>query len=193
MYCTACGSQNPDVGSYCFNCGKPLMSQGDGLTGAAVAPVVEVTQPTPPLSAAAQPADSEGEHLRSEHPELVGVNGWLGWFCIVLIIISPIVMVINVCFEFSAYSLVDLSFAALSVYTGVCLWKVSPRALKLTKILLIIQFCIGALLLVVQLVVESSNATHRDPSAARTLVGSVMWFWYFKKSKRVRATFGSNI
>jgi hypothetical protein len=199
MFCAVCGSENPDMGGYCFSCGKPLggASLVIGVSAAAVPAV-----PPPELSDSnAAPdqrqGDPEVERIRTQHPELVGVGGWLGWFCVVITIISPAIVLLGTFSEPSAYSAIDVGLAAFSIFTGVSIWKVSPRALKLTRILLIIQFCLGALLVLAQ-ILDSSSATSShgstsDPTGTRMLVGSVIWFSYFKKSKRVKATFGRNI
>jgi len=198
MFCTTCGSQNPEVGAFCFNCGKPLVTHGSavGTSAAAVSPAPEVmTAPShSPDAAAPEPAESlvdpEIQRLRSEHPEWVGVGGWLGWFCIIATVISPLVILAGIASQPSVYSVFDVALGAFSVYTGVCLWKVLPRALRMTKILLIVQFCIGALLLLGQIVDSSAKS---DPAVMRMLVGAIVWFSYFKKSKRVKATFGRTI
>jgi hypothetical protein len=141
--------------------------------------------------------DPEVERIRTQHPELVGIGGWLGWFCVVITIISPAIILLGTFSEPSAYSAIDLGLAAFSIFTGVNVWKVSPRALRLIRILLLIQFCLGALLVLAQIFDASSAASSHsatsDPTGTRMLIGSVIWLWYFKKSKRVKATFGRNI
>jgi hypothetical protein len=97
----------------------------------------------------------------------------------------------------SGYSLIDLCLAAFSVFTGVSLWKAKPQALRLTKILLVIQFCLGALLFIGELISSTSDSSTSgnasDPSGLRMLVFALIWFLYFKKSKRVRIVYGRAI
>ena len=192
-----CGSQNPDVGSFCYNCGKPLTQVMVSPSGAAVAPAPRVapthqpaTQPGAAAPADLPAADPELLRIRSEHPELVGVGGWLGWFSIVIGVLSPLFILGGIISEPSVYSVFDLALGAFSIYTAVLIWRVSPRALRMTKILLILEFCIAALLLVAQL---SDTSSKSDPAATRMLFGSIVWFSYFKKSRRVKATFGRSI
>jgi hypothetical protein len=199
MLCAVCGSENPDMGGYCFSCGKPLGGASLVIDGSAAA-VPAVLPPELNNSNAApdqRQGDPEVERIRTQYPGLVGVGGWLAWFCIVITVISPAIVLVGTFSEPSVYSVIDVGLAAFSIFTGVSIWKVSSRALKLTKILLIIQLCLGALLVVAQ-ILESSSATSShssssDPTGMRMLAGSVIWFSYFKKSKRVKATFGRNL
>jgi len=199
MLCAVCGSENPDMGGYCFSCGKPLGEASLVIGGSAAAVAAAPPQELNDSNGAPdqRQGDPEVERIRTQYPGLVGVGGWLGWFCIVITVISPAIVLVGTFSEPSVYSVIDVGLAAFSIFTGVSIWRVSSRALKLTKILLIIQLCLGALLVVAQ-ILESSSATSShssssDPTGARMLAGSVIWFSYFKKSKRVKATFGRNL
>ena len=199
MLCSVCGSENPDMGGFCFSCGRPLGGASLVIGGSAAAVAAAPPQELNDSNVAPdQPqGDPEVERIRTQYPELVGVGGWLGWFCVVITVISPAIVLVGTFSEPSVYSAIDVGLAAFSIFTGVSIWKVSSRALKLTKILLITQFCLGALLVLAQML-ESSSATSShssssDPTGVRMLVGCVIWFSYFKKSKRVKATFGRNL
>jgi zinc-ribbon domain len=188
MYCSDCGAQNPDVSSFCFGCGKAL---APSIPQPAAA-IPAVANPTPATVASREeeslhrPVDPEIERIRVEHPELIGVGGWLKWFCFVVTILSPLIVVAGAFSDFTGYSLFDLGLAAYSIYTGVNVWNVSPRALRFVKVLLIIHFCLGALIIIGNLGTPAAN----DPAGSRMLISSIVWFSYFKKSKRVKATFG---
>lgn len=196
MQCTRCGAENPDAGVFCFNCGSNLSAS---LTAVPSVPSYLVpgssgSAQAPPLSSHTSPAQlsSDIERIRNEHPELIGIGGWLLWFCIATTIIAPLVNVVSIMSEPSGYSIIDLALAAYMVVTGANLWRMSSRALQLTKILLAIQFWIGLLLFVIQIAASASGDTgsSSDAGAFRMLVGSTIWWFYFKKSKRVKATFG---
>jgi hypothetical protein len=201
VFCTACGSQNPDAGAYCFNCGKSLTSlphesERNLITPVAAAGFELVAPPSVPARHSQQP-DQEVERIRRENPELIGVGGWLLWFCIITTIIAPLINIGSTLSSPSAFSVIDLGLAAFMLITGVNLWRITPRALRLTKILLAIQFWLGVVLFIAQIAgsaTESSAGDSRsDTGAFRMLVGSTIWWFYFKKSKRVKATFGRTI
>jgi hypothetical protein len=199
MYCVGCSAQNPDAGVFCFNCGRELVVSPS--TGAVqhYTPVADGTSmyPAVPSQSPELRPGAAVETIRNEYPNLVGVGGWLLWFCIVTTIISPAVVLVSTLSHPSGYSLIDVCLAAFSVFTGVSLWKANPQALRLTKILLVIQFCFGALLFIGELINSSGDSstsnTASDPSGLRMLVFALIWFLYFKKSKRVRIVYGRAI
>jgi low temperature requirement protein LtrA len=83
------------------------------------------------------------------------------------------------------------------IITGVNLWRQTGRALRFTKILLAIQFWLGLVLFVLQIASSNTESTPRtsssDAAGFRMLITSIIWWFYFKKSKRVKATFGKTI
>jgi low temperature requirement protein LtrA len=140
---------------------------------------------------------SEVERIRTEHPELIGVGGWLLWFCIVTTVIAPIINVVTLLSDSSAYSVIDLALVAYMIITGVNLWRLTGRALRLTKVLLAIQFWLGIVLIIIQIASSNTESTSgtssSDTAGFRMLVTSTIWWFYFKRSKRVKATFGKTI
>ena len=187
MFCAVCGSENPDMGAYCFSCGKPLggVSLVIGGSAAAVPAVPPLELNDSNVAPDQRQGDPEVERIRIQYPGLVGVGGWLGWFCVVTTVISPAIVLVGTLSERSVYSAIDVGLAAFSIFTGVSIWKVSSRALKLTKVLLIIQFCLGALPVVAQ-ILESSSATSShssslDPTGMRMLVGSAIWIFVLQE------------
>ena len=200
MYCVGCSAQNPDAGVFCFNCGRELVVSS--AAAVAVQQSTPVAEGAPMYSAvSSQSPELESgaavETIRDEYPNLIGVGGWLLWFCIVTTIISPAIVLVSTLSHPSGYSLIDICLAAFSVFTGVSLWKAKPQALRLRKILLVIQFCLGALLFIGELINStgdsSTSNTASDPSGLRMLVFALIWFLYFKKSKRVRIVYGRAI
>jgi hypothetical protein len=197
MFCVHCGAYLQSASAPCSVCGKATRAiSGDAAdSGTAVA---AATGPATLQPGSKQVFDPEVQRLRTEHPELVGVRGWLAWFYIITAIVSPVIVLLSTIAEPSPYSIIDLGLAGFSVVTGVAIWRLWPRALTLTKVLLGIQFAIGALIVLGQIVETStsgasSSSSSPDATGARALVGSIIWFSYFKKSRRVKATFGRNI
>jgi hypothetical protein len=135
--------------------------------------------------------DLTGTKSATQRPEITGVRGWLLLFCIMVTIYAPARTAAEVIFGPWGYSsVIVLCLAALAFFTGISLWQVNSRALLLTKVLLIVLFCLGTLGLVVDVV----NGTRLDRgSDLEFMTEAAIWYWYFKKSKRVRATFGRSI
>ena len=86
--------------------------------------------------------------------------------------------------------------ATLLRYTAICVLRITSFALKLVLVTFIAWFIVAALGMVIavqsdlvspiqgyKLIVDDLAAT----------VPLVLWFWYFKVSKRVRDTFGRNM
>ena len=201
MFCAACGSQNPDAGAFCFNCGKALAGFLNESKTNLVVPVGAAAneQMAPPPAVTPRPKQPapEVERIRHEHPGQIGVGGWLLWFCIMTTIVTPMIDIGSTLSNPSAISVMGLGLTAFVVSTGVNLWKMRPRALRLTKILLAIQFWLGLLLFIAEIAAtanESSAGDSRpDSGPFRMLVSSIIWWFYFKKSKRIKATFGRNM
>jgi len=200
VFCTDCGSQNPDAGAFCFNCGKALVSspvEAIAMSASVAAPVIVQTSPTPSPVATIQSTACEVERIRTEHPELIGVGGWLLWFCIVTTVIAPVINVASILSDPSVYSVIDMALVAYMIITGVNLWRLTGRALRLTKVLLAIQFWFGIVLFIIQIASSNTESTSgtssSDTAGFRMLITSIIWWFYFKKSKRVKATFGKTI
>lgn len=200
MFCTACGSQNPNAGVFCFNCGKTLAvlpTEPSVMHASVAAPVIGLASPSSIPVAPVQTTAIEVERIRMEHPGLIGVGGWLLWFCIVTTVIAPIINVASILSDPTVYSVIDLALVAYMIITGVNLWRLTGRALRLTKVLLAIQFWLGIVLFIIQIASSNTESTSgtssSDTAGFRMLVTSIIWWFYFKKSKRVKATFGKTI
>lgn len=121
---------------------------------------------------------------------LQGVGGWLLLFCIGTTILNPLILTLTpLPATLSPLGLVIVcAMTALSVYTGISLWRVASNALTWVKIYLAVSLGVQCLELFGELV--------RRPNTVGALVGipaTLAWLAYFMKSKRVRATFGSNL
>jgi hypothetical protein len=185
MFCARCGQQIPESSEICPLCGR------DASVKLAAPPGV-----VPEAAAAVALAPSETAPLRPIRKDLQGVGGWLLLFCIGLVVLSPLVTLVLVFNRADTDVLgMVLGFvrAAVGVVAGVFLWNVRPVAFTL----LWIYFGIVALLSVlgfVGFVMNAEQATPQDMIVSiRALIYALAWFLYFKKSERVRATFGRNL
>jgi len=121
---------------------------------------------------------------------LRGVRGWLLLFCIITTILRPLLLILTpLPANLTTLGLVILcAMTVLSVFTGISLWGVTSDALMWAKIYLVAS--LGVLCL------ELLGGLVRRPNPVGPLVGiatTLAWLAYFMKSKRVRATFGSNL
>jgi hypothetical protein len=151
-------------------------------------------------------ADPETSRIRKERPDLVGIGGWLLLFCIVSTIVIPLGALSTAPsgVRISPVGLIlVLCFVALSLFAGISVWCQSSKALFYTKVFLIAVFCWGVMCLLGAAIIEVRMEMASTPTAAieseglaggfRPFFWSLLWFAYFKRSKRVRATFGRNI
>jgi len=115
-------------------------------------------------------------------------------FCILLTVVAPFAVLIWAwSSQFEPESIVNIVWAAFGVVVGMMVWNVHRSAF----VLLWIYF--GATLLVFALAIvglaQADEAV--DPRDGillfRSLIYTVAWFIYFKKSDRVQATFGRNL
>ena len=200
MTCGKCGALNSNSRAFCKSCGFSLWPTLKAET-APVAPVdsnsmqpgVVSLQPTIHVS---RPVATDSNDVS----EFYGVRGWLLWFCIVLTIINPLVLAADAAKTRDVLAIaIDLGLASLFVYTGISLWRIKPKSLDLVKLCFACQLGLAALLLIT--VVESKRRLMEpdlsfNPSlegGVRTVAYVIIWWAYFKKSKRVRATYGSNL
>jgi|SRR5579884_240387 hypothetical protein len=126
-------------------------------------------------------------------PTLRGIGGWLLLFCIGMTIISPLISLGHIGNNPPKNGLVIVAILALcsfQVYTGISVWRIHPQALKLVKAFFIVWLGLNSLWLLVSI----ARGQPKDVGQAITgLAVLSIWLLYFKNSKRVRATFGSNL
>jgi hypothetical protein len=124
--------------------------------------------------------------------DLIGVGGWLLLFCIEFAtrIGTQLTLSILIWGPWHYFSIFAVSLGALSFLTGFNVWRVTSKALLFTRVLLIIVF--GAGLFGVGLEILSARYFLHG-TGIDFIIEAVVWFWYFKKSKRVKATFGRSI
>jgi hypothetical protein len=204
MFCGKCGVQNPDSYSFCSACGFPLQRlQHASSAGAAVspAPAVQVAaRPQVPVTvreALLEPEkhiDAELTGITYERTSLRGVGGWLLFFCIATTIIAPLLNIVDaVTSNDPVVILTEVAFTILAFCTGLSLWRVRPHALRWVRVYLIVGSCLMMVAgLQRQTYGPTSSNLYENPVAV-AVVYVVTWWQYFRKSKRVKATFGSNL
>ena len=138
-------------------------------------------------------------HFGGVEDTLHGVGGWLLLFCVGLAMVAPAVSLIR---ALQNPSLLSLAFivliASYQIYVGALLWKVTPDALGTLKVYFIVVSVLGVVLLgggmAMLAVPRLSRFSERLLlDGARTLLSTLIWWLYFRKSRRVRNTYGRNL
>lgn len=193
MFCARCGQQIPEV-EICPLCGQETAIHLEPPPIAAVA-----SAPAPML-------DQGPIQQFTINPS--GVQGWLLVYCILLTTLSPLLIMFQIfaTMTVSAFRHMPDSFLLLDalrvfygVVVGVFLWAKKPIALVLLRI----YFAAVAVMLVLNTLrqIEFFMRIHSSQlylSGRFTVIGmlmgyTVLWFVYFKKSVRVRNTYGANL
>ena len=183
MFCARCGEQIPDASEICPFCGREASIHID---------------PPAPLPAVSYPRPTA-----LTLPVIIGpsgVGGWLLFFCISLTVLSPLNILMRASAGWrltSPYLLNDLA-GLYGAVVGTVLWLKQPISLMLLRIYFIIAA--GVAVLGVLNLIATALRTHESLFLARGFTGALeyvgillLWFAYFRKSVRVRNTFGSNI
>lgn len=179
MICVHCGASNLDVSSVCAACGLPL--------AATVAPQ--------------QSTSSVSADLRAHGK--IPVRGWLLFFCLGMTVFGPLVLLVRAWqADFTTLRYYDLLVAVFSLFVGVELWAVKRRALLWLNLyfLAVLAAGAGSALVVVHAwamnphSLKINNFLASEAGSILLIVLSVgVWFWYFRVSRRVRKTYGSNL
>ena len=141
-----------------------------------------------------------------------GVGGWLLLFCVGLTILSPLLNLAAIGQTMDAVRLVGTSFPnfatvayieialilgmiVFSIYTGVALWAIRPKAVTTAKIYLccVVVVAFFDLLLVSSLDLPGAASSEARGAAISGIVRSIIyagiWMAYLNNSKRVEATY----
>ncbi len=208
MFCRKCGAKIPDDSHFCVKCGAGVIapnatSASSTGTALAVAPALEPSllaktpddSTMPPSSEKSAAANSVG--TPSTVDPLKGIRGWLLLFCLGIVFVQPLVLIVASDTAFEA--VFNLLLGAFSLYAGICLWRVRPNALRLVKVYFVLVLSIATLAILASVVTTHSAPSSETPQTnvltdgARMLIGVAIWWSYFKKSKRVKATYGANL
>lgn len=187
MFCARCGQQIPDLTAICPLCGREanLHLEPRPDTGASITQNLQV-----PVSWAEEP---EAALPPVRRPELKGVDGWLLFFCVSLVVFAPIRILANGLSEsFYHGNTTDLVLVGYGMLVGGFVWTAHRSAF----VFLWIYFGVT---LVLSLLAIAGYAVSPQPrpeavlQIVRGLIVTLIWFWYFKRSDRVQATFGRNL
>jgi hypothetical protein len=145
---------------------------------------------------------SAPQHLptQQEIDPFRGVSGFLVFFCVTVTVLRPLVYAAEILKNpHDTFVLVfDLGLAVFSIYTGVTTWRARPNALKLIKVYFIATLAV-AFLMILRLSTDIKEIVQQSPledplaTGLQTLMVVAIWWSYFAQSKRVKATFGSNL
>lgn len=133
--------------------------------------------------------------------ELGGVGGWLLLFCVGLVVVQPLALLFEAINSGDAFE-AGFSFllGAFSFYTGIALWRVAHNALRLVKVYFVCYLVIAVLAIVAGILGAPATRVSQTPSqdnfltvGFRALIWVAIWWSYFRKSKRVKATYGANL
>lgn len=157
-------------------------------------------------------AKRQQEVAAAQTAGLVGVGGWLLFFCISLTILSPVATAISLIYSFSqtgayfniypglkAISIADVFLSAalmtFSVYAGATLWRKRPNAVRIAKSYLFAFLgytAIAAVLPFMAGLPSSANETligEAVKGLVRGFLAFGIWYSYLNNSKRVKATY----
>jgi hypothetical protein len=196
MTCGKCGALNSNSRSFCKSCGRPLWPTLTPKVHAS--PYLATGQGR--SVASAQPTRTASDLPEIEFSRLYGVRGWLLFFCIVLTVVQPLGTAVEVIGSKSLPMIIlNIGFAALCIYTGVCLWRIAPKSLEWLEVFLVARLAMAGLSFVSAIYSKLPPLGHDfsiNPylqSGVTNLYGVIIWWAYFKKSKRVLTTYGRNL
>jgi hypothetical protein len=127
-----------------------------------------------------------------------GVAGWLLFFCLASAILRPLAiigLVMPTLKATSPYTYMVLALTAFGMILGTLLWMGKPEALPYVRLLL------GSELILIAVRVVRTFMMHLPSPNRSVLVAKdvtvafipVLWYVYFRTSRRVRNTYGRNI
>jgi tetratricopeptide (TPR) repeat protein len=152
-----------------------------------------------------QPYHDSAKSQGAEPPRNVqdgpkGVGGWLELFCVGLTILSPFYLMALIAVTWITAEpevmFENLGFVTLGIYgfvVGCTVWSGSPSGRRIAKQYLVIRFFGSTSIELVAFIMPSTIASGVRGTINVFLGEAVyflIWWFYFKKSKRVRNTYG---
>jgi hypothetical protein len=137
---------------------------------------IQVSQPTTLAS------NAEDEVLSAEKPNLVGVRGWLLWFCIGITILAPLSCLGEAVSDKGPFvSILVVGLAGWYIFTGITVWREGRHALRYVAIFFVVQTCLGLVALISSVGAGSETSSGQSNSAAglQVLIATLVWYLYF--------------
>jgi hypothetical protein len=127
-------------------------------------------------------------------PRLRTFGGWLLLFWYGMTVATPSITLV----EFLVHpdvagAVAFLAFSPFCIFAGVALRRLQPKALKLVQVYLVACFITGGLAFAVWLARPLTPGNPLETPSPWAVIAPIIWWFYFKKSKRVRAAFGRNL
>jgi hypothetical protein len=177
MFCPHCGKEVKVVSRYCRWCGA-------------------ATELSPEFVGASRSMPDERTDSAVYNRELEGVWGWLLFFCLWLVLLSPALVLISGPGRLLLFNVISRLLVVFGVLVGTSLWSRYKHALGLLRIYFLVVF-VGRLLWFV-VIATTSLRVGKNPfvEIVTNFVGFgllLLWIAYFHVSERVRATYGDNL
>jgi hypothetical protein len=151
--------------------------------------------------------------LNTKGKDYKGVKGWLLLLCVSMAILTPMTGLISlmaVTNELKPYfdqdpalfklvlisGICNICLLVYSMYAGVSLWRLSPNAVASAKRYLVVLFHYSFFSIFLPQLVGLSEKTHLEIYKDNPLYNLIvmleacLWYFYLRKSKRVKATYG---
>ena len=139
------------------------------------------------------------------------VGGWLLFFCLSLVIFTPLIGVFslitsvdqlqssflpdNFMSYFTIITIIEFALIGFGMYIGIKLWQIAPYAVQNAKKYLVIVLVVQIIQIFIPYLFDF-NSSIRDALleeslkyVARTVIAVAIWLAYLRKSKRVKATY----
>jgi predicted RNA-binding Zn-ribbon protein involved in translation (DUF1610 family) len=142
--------------------------------------------------------------------ELKGVGGWLFFFVLSAVIFSPIYFIYGFIKDYKLFEyffnsigvifiillLLEISLLVYKIFIGVIIYKIRPDAVEKAYVFFKISIIYYTINLLINIVNKNphfliaSKISTINISLILAILGNILWWIYFKKSERVKNTFG---
>ena len=202
-YCTNCGVECMQSMRTCYECGNEDFSD----TPVTIKPKTSSLSAEQPVASNPQ-KPMPWETSSAGKPPLVGVRGWLLFFVIIIVFISPIYagyeiknlveLIADPKFPSGVLKnwMVAIACAAAllvlyGVYAGVQLWSVKSGAVKTAKTYLVVAAVLPWVicLIFLQFLTGPEIFKNMGGEVIGGMIFSGIWYWYLASSRRVKDTY----